>query len=196
MMRNIIFSLFLFTSLSAYASSPVMKGLKCEIPVNNWTETEKNLLKKAVVKDGITDFFFMPTENFSTKDNHLCRYRNTFFMAGFRELDVGGKIIISETSKIRKKKTIVSIEYGIYQKSHPIGGPGGDSDYYFAGTSRLRVKVKSRSGVTFSPILRHNTFLSPSLYIVVVIVLYEDNKKELYAMRVRPKGHYNDNLTW
>jgi len=194
MIYNIIFSLFLFTGLSAYASSPVMKGLKCEIPVNNWSETEKNLLKKAVVKDGITDFFFMPTENFSTKDNPWCRYRNTFFVTGFRELDIGGKILISETSKIRKKKTIVSIEYGIYQKSHPIGGRGDDSDYYFAEMSRLR--IQSRSGVVFPSILKHNTSLGYSLYIVVVIVLYEDNKKELYAMRVRPKGYQNNSSTW
>ncbi|OIR24418.1 hypothetical protein [Bathymodiolus thermophilus thioautotrophic gill symbiont] len=121
------------------------KGLKCNILVNDWTKTEKKLLKNAVTKDSVTDFFFMPTEIFLTKDNNWCRYKNIYFRVGFQESDFGGEVLIFESGKIKsntKNNKIVLIEYGLYQETYTTEERDDywDSDYYFNEVFRLRTR--------------------------------------------------------
>lgn len=180
----------LLLSFNVNSSFSPPKGLKCDTPVNNnWTEIEKSLLKKTVNKDNISDFFFMPTNSFFI-DNNWCWYKNIFFVVGFQESDHGGKILISESfGKIKsntKNDKIVSIEYGVYQEK-PTTEEHDDyfnADYYLDEILKLKTGLENK----FYTVVGHKNFLWRALYVSFIVVTYENNRKELYAMKVRPKG--------
>lgn len=164
-----------FVNISIHASTSAPKGLKC-FNVDTWEKLEKKIFKKTVTSDNITKFFFLPSEVY-IKKNDFCVYKNDAFRAGFKENDIGGRIIFAASGKIKPYKKVLWLEYGIY-KYHYMEDKFNEI---------FRLKIEGESSPEILPKIKHNGYFWSIDYIPFVIVTYDNKEKHLFASKIRLK---------